>query len=97
MNESIQTHTIIYDKYIVKDTYDAAYLMTQGAQVVRIIKRKIRENKQHKLGYREKWFIHMTNVPKSAVDNLIAGQAEVDYISFRRERLRLKRIARESY
>lgn len=81
----------------IQDTYDAAYFMTKGARVHKIVKRKLRENKIAKLGYREKWIIHLVNVRLDDIEALRNGTAMVHYDSFRRERLRLKRIARETY
>ena len=77
----------------VRDSYEAAFYLTQGAKIDRVTKKMI-ENKWGKVGYREQWLFHLKDIPGRAMEVYAKGIAQVPVLSLKRERLRLKRYAK---
>ena len=78
----------------IEDTYKAAYLMTRGARLVDITFRKVGTTKGL---YRKQWICHLEDVPEGAINNWNFNQAVVNVADFRRERLRIKKLAKSKF
>lgn len=75
----------------ITDTYKAAYFLTQGAKLIEISFERVESKKSL---YATRWICHLTNVSQETMLNWNSGNAIVNVVDFRRERLRIKKIAK---
>lgn len=74
------------------NSYKAAYLMTQGAALVDI---SIRPAQHPGIMTNKVWVIELGKIPIKAWDSWESGQAFCNILDFERERLRIKKLAKQ--
>ena len=77
-----------------KNTYEAAWYLLCGAQVIQVTLHRVAENKWEKKGYRREATITMDHVSESAREKWKSGDAHVRVWEFESARQRLKRLMR---
>lgn len=73
------------------DTYQAAWLIMNGAEFISFEKREVKGHKGDKLGFHKKWVITLMNVSKDALKEWNNGYAEGRMRDFADARKKLKR------
>jgi hypothetical protein len=81
---------------VVKDTYEAAYYMVNGAQMDTVRSIPVPMNKQGRKGYRYQWIMHMQDVPLDCVNDWQSGKATCGVQSLENARRNLKRQVKRS-
>lgn len=92
-NQEVQKKSLKKETIEVKDTYEAAFYLCVGGKLVDLRKRKLAENKIDKFGFRERWYITLSDVPSCMIDKFRNGTAHVNVADLKRERLRVKKYA----
>lgn len=81
-------------EYTTKDSYEAAWYMSRGAEFITVHAIPVSFEKQGKYGYKEEWVITLGNVNERNIELYRQDNAQVRVTDFARERKRLKRYIR---
>jgi len=82
---------------ICKNLYQAAYYMTQGAELIETNIRTVAPHQIKKKGHRHQWYVTLKNVPLEAITLWKENKAEANVQHIEIMRFKLKRAFRKYY
>lgn len=80
----------------VKDTYEAAYYLTKGAELESVRTRTLSVNRAERKGYKQQWIMQLKDVPVNSVGEWQSGKASTNVQELESARIRLKRWVKRS-
>jgi hypothetical protein len=80
----------------VKDTYEAAYYLTKGAEIESVRTLTLSANRADRKGYKQQWIMQIKDVPVNSVGEWQSGKASSNVQELESARIRLKRWIKRS-